>query len=582
MTGPESGTDRAAARRQPGRDRPPGDPRPAGRWASPRWRCTPMRTPCGTARAARRTRGRAARAAPADTYLRGDLLVDAALRTGADAVHPGYGFLSEDAGFAGRGRGRRPDLGRAAAGGHRGDGVQGGRQARWWPRPACRCCPLAAAESVPADAPYPLLVKASVRRGRPGHAGGPAPGRRWTTRWRRRGGRPTAAFGDGTVFVERSAGRSRHVEVQVLADTHGTVLALGDRECSVQRRHQKIVEEAPAPGLPDALRRRLREAAVAAARSVGYVGAGTVEFLVTPDGEPAFLEMNTRLQVEHPVTEAVLGLDLVALQIAVAEGRPLPFDAAAGADRARDRGPALRRGPGRRAGGRPPACCTGWRCRAWTPPSPPARCGWTPAWSTATTCSPHYDPMLAKVVAHAPARAAAARRLAAALAGRRVHGVATNRDLLVRVLRHPDFLGGGAGHRLPRPASRGARPARRPGRGASRRRWPRRWPRGPAPGRAAGAAHPAGRLAQQPRSQPATATYEGPGGRSRWPTGRRRRASSRRHPSGWCSTGTGCASAYRRARGRRGRPMWTVPDGRCDCPRWTRCRSRCRRCRPAR
>ena len=158
-----------------------------------------------------------------------------------------------------------------------------------------------------------------------------------------------AAFGDGTVFCERYVERARHIEVQIMADSEGNVVTFGERECSIQRRHQKIIEETPSPVVSQSMRAQLCDAAIAVAQAVGYVGAGTVEFLVAPSGEFFFLEMNTRLQVEHAITECVIGmLDLVRLQILVAEGGTLPFDGRAAAARARDRGPALRRGSGAR------------------------------------------------------------------------------------------------------------------------------------------------------------------------------------------------------------------------------------------
>jgi len=369
-------------------------------------------------------------AAAAATYLRADLLVDAAVRTGADAVHPGYGFLAENAGFAravlAAGLvwvGPPPDA--IAAMGSKVDAKE---------RVAAAGVPILPSwrpDAVPADAVYPLLVKASYGGGGRGMRvvasaaeldDAVAAARR----------EAAAAFGDGTVFVERWLSPARHIEVQVLADTHGTVVALGERDCSVQRRHQKIVEEAPA-ALPDALRLRLFDAAVAAARSVGYTGAGTVEFLVAADGTPAFLEMNTRLQVEHPVTELVTGLDLVALQLSVAEGAPLPFDA--------------------------PPPVTGHAIEARLYAEDPGA-DWRPSTGVLTRfdipgdvrvdagvragdeVGPHYDPLLAKVVAHAPTRAAAIRKLAAALGRSRVHGLTTNRDLLVRVLRSDGFAAG--------------------------------------------------------------------------------------------------------------------------------------------
>jgi propionyl-CoA carboxylase alpha chain len=369
-------------------------------------------------------------AAPADTYLRVDLLVDAAARTGADAVHPGYGFLAEDAAFAGAviGAGLTwvgPPPDAIAAMGSKVDAKE---------RVAAAGVPVLPSwppDAVPADAEYPLLVKASYGGGGRGMRVVAAPSELdgAVTAARREA---SAAFGDRTVFVERWLEKARHIEVQVLADTHGTVLALGERDCSVQRRHQKILEEAPA-AIPDQLRSRLCEAAVAAARSVGYTGAGTVEFLVAADGTPAFLEMNTRLQVEHPVTELVTGLDLVALQLSVAEGDPLPFDA--------------------------PPRVVGHAIEARLYAEDPGA-DWRPSTGLVTRfdisgdvrvdagvragdeVGAHYDPLLAKVVAHGPTRSAAARKLAAALAGARVHGLTTNRDLLVRVLRSDGFAAG--------------------------------------------------------------------------------------------------------------------------------------------
>lgn len=369
-------------------------------------------------------------AAPADTYLRGDLVVAAALAAGADAVHPGYGFLSENAGFAAAVR----DAGL----------VWVGPPARAIELMASktRAKELMAAAGVPLLAPVdpaaataddlPLLLKAA--------AGGGGRGMRVVRELSELPGELTAAgaealsaFGDGEVFAEPYVERGRHVEVQVMADGHDGVWALGTRDCSLQRRHQKVIEEAPAPGLSDELRKRLHEAAVAAARAVGYRGAGTVEFLVAADGRPYFLEMNTRLQVEHPVTEAVFGLDLVALQLRIAEGEPLPAAAPPepsghavearlyAEDPARDWQPQ-----------------TGALLSFDVPDEPGLRLD--TGYTGGDTIGVHYDPMLAKVIAHAPSRNKAVRLLARALERARIHGPVTNRELLVHSLRHPDFL----------------------------------------------------------------------------------------------------------------------------------------------
>ncbi|MGQ4718474.1 ATP-binding protein [Streptomyces anulatus] len=367
-------------------------------------------------------------AAPADTYLRGDLVVAAALAAGADAVHPGYGFLSENADFAAAVQ----DAGLV------------------WVGPPVKAIELMASKTrakelmagagVPLLAPVdpatageddlPLLLKAAAGGGGRGmrivRELGALPGELLAA-----AAEAASAFGDGEVFAEPYVERGRHVEVQVMADEHDAVWALGTRDCSLQRRHQKVIEEAPAPGLDDALRTRLHEAATTAARAVGYRGAGTVEFLVSADGRPYFLEMNTRLQVEHPVTEAVFGLDLVALQLRVAEGWPLeatPPSLSGHAvearlyaeDPARDWQPQ-----------------TGALLALDVPDTPGVRLD--TGYTGGDTIGVHYDPMLAKVIAHAPTRAQAVRLLARTLERARIHGPVTNRELLVRSLRHPDF-----------------------------------------------------------------------------------------------------------------------------------------------
>ncbi|MFG2104063.1 biotin carboxylase N-terminal domain-containing protein [Micromonospora echinaurantiaca] len=373
---------------------------------------------------------------PAETYLRIDLILDAARRAGADAVHPGYGFLAENAEFATA----VTDAGLTWV------GPPAKAIAAMGDKMAAKA--LLAEAGVPmlptwTDADqvtgFPVLVKASAGGGGRGmrvvrDAGGLAEAVAGARR------EAASAFGDGTVFIERYVERGRHVEVQIFGDTHGTMVALGVRECSIQRRHQKIVEEAPGV-LPDEVRQRLHEAAVAAGRTVDYVGAGTVEFLLAPDGDIHFLEMNTRLQVEHPVTELTTGLDLVRLQLLVAEGEPLPVAATP---------PAVGHAIEVRLCAEDPAQgyrpATGSLHRFALPGvavefGPLAGPGLRLDSGVAdgSVVGVHYDSMLAKVIAWAPTRAEAARALAGALARAELHGVATNRDLLVRVLRSPEF-----------------------------------------------------------------------------------------------------------------------------------------------
>ncbi|MEU0384206.1 acetyl/propionyl/methylcrotonyl-CoA carboxylase subunit alpha [Streptomyces chartreusis] len=356
-------------------------------------------------------------AAPADTYLRGDLIVKAAVAAGADAVHPGYGFLSENAGFARAVLdaglvwiGPPPDAIEAMASKTRAKRLMGLK-------------PLTGVT----EADLPVLVKAA--------AGGGGRGMRVVRHLAdlddalaAARAEAASAFGDGEVFVEPYVENGRHVEVQILADTHGTVWPLGTRDCSLQRRHQKVVEEAPAPGLSEELREELSALAVRAARAVDYVGAGTVEFLVA-DGRAHFLEMNTRLQVEHPVTEAVFGLDLVAEQIRVAEGHALESTPP------RARGHAVEARLYAEDPSRDWSPQTGRLHRLALPEGIRLDTGYTDG----DDIGVHYDPLLAKAVAHAPTRTEAVRKLASALERAVIHGPVTNRDLLVRSLRHPEF-----------------------------------------------------------------------------------------------------------------------------------------------
>ena len=370
--------------------------------------------------------------APSESYLRGDAIVEAALRVGADAVHPGYGFLAEDAGFA------RQVIGAGLT----------------WVGPPARAMELMADKlaakelmaqaGVPvlsgvlpgegAEIQFPVMVKAA--------AGGGGRGMRIVRSGERLAAEvesasreAEAAFGDGRVFLERLVEEPRHIEVQIMADTHGNNVALFERECSIQRRHQKIVEEAPSPFVDGDLRRRLSDAAVAAAEAVDYVGAGTVEFLVAADGEFWFLEMNTRLQVEHPVTEEITGLDLVRLQIEAARGEHLSERL----EGVSVRGHAIEvriYAEDPRAGFLP----TAGRMHRFGLDAPGIRV--ESGVESGDEIGVHYDPMLAKVVAWAPGRDEAAARLARALRRASIHGPVTNRDLLVRILEHPDFRAG--------------------------------------------------------------------------------------------------------------------------------------------
>jgi acetyl/propionyl-CoA carboxylase alpha subunit len=381
-------------------------------------------------------------AAPAESYLRGEAIVEAARRTGADAIHPGYGFLAENARFAracadagivfvgpspeaieqmGSKLGAKrllagagvPVLPDADASGLEGEQL------------------LAAAEGVG----YPLIVKPSAGGGGKGMQIVEAPDRLEAAV---ASSRRLAAesFGDETLLLERYVPSGRHVEIQILGDHHGAVTHLGERECSIQRRHQKILEESPSTAVDDALRGSMGQAAVAAGRAIGYAGAGTVEFLLAPDRRFYFLEVNTRLQVEHPVTEQVTGLDLVRLQLEIAAGAPI----AAAAIEPEPAGHAIEV----RLYAEDPSADflpqTGTITRLRFPADPALRVD--TGFRDGSAVSVHYDPMMAKVIAHAPTRTEAARVLASSLRRAQIDGLRTNRDFLVRLLEHPAFLSG--------------------------------------------------------------------------------------------------------------------------------------------
>jgi 3-methylcrotonyl-CoA carboxylase alpha subunit len=377
----------------------------------------------------------------AASYLDVAAVVDAARRAGADAIHPGYGFLSEN-----------PALPEACeAAGITFVGPTAAAMRLLGDKSAARR--LAAAHGVPvlpgveataddgaligaaAAIGFPLMVKAA--------AGGGGRGMRLVSSdedlpaalaGARR--EAEAAFGDGRLLIERAVVGGRHIEVQVLADAHGRAVHLGERDCSVQRRHQKVIEESPAPGIDDALRERLCAAALTVAGAAGYVNAGTVEFLLDGDGRFYFIEVNTRLQVEHPVTEMVTGFDLVELQLRIAAGEPLPF----GQADVRSDGHAI-------------------ECRVYA--EDPER-GHLPSSGRVTYFLPpqgdgvrvdsgietgsvvpaEYDPLLAKLIVHAPSRAGAVERCARALEACAVEGVKTNLGLLQAVVAQPAFEAG--------------------------------------------------------------------------------------------------------------------------------------------
>jgi acetyl/propionyl-CoA carboxylase alpha subunit len=380
-------------------------------------------------------------ATAAESYLRIDALLDAARKTGADALHPGYGFLSENAELARRCAeaglafiGPSPEVIEAM-----GSKLESKRRTAAAGVPQLPSLALEGEDEAEMlargdEIGFPLLVKAS--------AGGGGRGMRVVAEREKLVKAVAAArreaeraFGDGTVYLERYLERARHVEIQIFGDTHGRVIHLYERDCSIQRRHQKILEESPSPALDPTLRQALCDAAVGAGRAIGYEGAGTVEFILAPDGAFYFLEVNTRLQVEHPVTECVTGLDLVRLQIEVARGAALPEQA----DVPPQRGHAIEA-----------------RLYAEDPTQ-----GFLPAAGSVdvfefdlaegvrvdsgiesgSVVTPYYDPMLAKVIAWAPTRPEAAERLAKALASARLGG-RNNRALLVRLLRHEEFLAG--------------------------------------------------------------------------------------------------------------------------------------------
>jgi len=381
-------------------------------------------------------------ARPADAYRSIEALVDAARRSGADAVHPGYGFLAENAAFAqacraaglvfvgpsaeaiaamgdkAGAKARVAAVGVPCIAGYAGDAQDDARLA-------------AEAESIG----YPVMIKA--------RAGGGGRGMRRVERaadfpaaLRSARSEAEGSFGDGALILECALDGARHIEVQVFADRHGGRLHLGERDCSVQRRHQKLIEEAPAPAVDAALRERLGASALAVLDAVAYEGAGTVEFLVDAGGRHWFMEMNTRLQVEHPVTEAITGLDLVEWQLRVAAGERLPLDAAS----LRFSGHAIE-----------VRLCAEEPARDFLPHSgtlvrwqAPKGLRVEHALASGAVIAPDFDSMIAKLVAHGPDREAARRRLVAGLHDLVALGLPTNREYLLRCLEDPVFVAGAA------------------------------------------------------------------------------------------------------------------------------------------
>jgi len=369
---------------------------------------------------------------PAESYLRADLVLQAALDTGCDAIHPGYGFLAENAGFAqqvidagliwvGPTPGQIHLLGDKVA----------AKQAAVEAGVPTTAVIEASPGSIPGDVPMPALVKAA--------AGGGGRGMRivhdasdLSDAIEAAAREAEAAFGNGSVFIEPYIARGRHIEVQIMGDAHGNIIHLGERECSIQRRNQKVIEESPSAGISNEVRTTLLESAVALANHVGYENAGTVEFLVGEDDSITFLEVNTRLQVEHPVTEAVTGFDLVELQLRVASGERLPITQ----EEVQVTGHAIEV----RVVAEDPSA-------DWMPSigvvtafaiAPSVRVD--TGFRAGSEVSSDYDSLLAKVIAHAPTRERAAGKMARALRSATVSGIRTNIPTLKAIMHEADFL----------------------------------------------------------------------------------------------------------------------------------------------
>ena len=376
------------------------------------------------------------------SYLQAERIVDLAVDIGADAVHPGYGFLAENADFARLCADRDvafigPPPEAMARMGSKLESRRLMREAGVPIVPGGESAleTVEEAATTAGEIGYPVILKAS--------AGGGGKGMRLVrtadqleSAYRAARSEALASFGEDAVYLEKYIERPRHVEIQIMADQHGKVVSLGERECSLQRRHQKVLEEAPSPAVTSDLRTRMGAAAVAAAETVGYTNAGTVEFLLSSDGTFYFLEMNTRLQVEHPVTEMVTGLDLVVAQIQVAQGEALGPEF----DNVECRGHAIEvrlyaedafhdfiPSPGRIT-----------RLRLPEGPGIRSDCGIREG----SEVTIHYDPMLGKLIAFGADRQAAIRRLRRALAELRIEGVKTNVPLFAALLEDSDFLSG--------------------------------------------------------------------------------------------------------------------------------------------
>jgi len=389
-------------------------------------------------------------ALPAQSYLNVAALLDAARRSGADAVHPGYGFLAENADFAQACRdaglvfiGPSPEAIRA----------MGNKAAakRLMEQAGVPCVPGyqgadQSEERLAQEAArigYPVMIKASAGGGGRGMRLVQAP-EDFAQALRSARSEAQNAFGDPAVILERALLEPRHIEIQVFADRHGHAIHLGERDCSVQRRHQKLIEEAPSPAVDAALRARMGAVAAQALHAIGYEGAGTLEFLLDADGNFYFMEMNTRLQVEHPVTEAITGLDLVALQLRVAAGEVLPVTQ----EQVRFSGHAIEVrlcAEDAQQGFMPQSGALAlWHTPQNTPQNTLSDTRVEHALETGAPIPPYYDSMVAKIIAHGETREAARRKLLSALQDTVALGVTTNQTFLQRCLAHPVFAAGGA------------------------------------------------------------------------------------------------------------------------------------------